>query len=140
VDPGLAPKGGVISSRDYIAVPGFPSLRVCVRSFAPHSPTIGLYYIGPLSELVTAGVATLEMLTTVKSGFDAAGDHYTTDAHWSASGPGLLQRYRIWRKMKRVRALWMPGVHEALAHATRARRSRASESMPQQRHKQRQRQ
>jgi hypothetical protein len=111
-----------------------------VRSFAPHSPTIGLCYIGPTSELITAGVATLEMLTTVKSGFDAAGDHYTTDAHWNVSGPGLPQRYRIWRKMKRARALSMPGVHEALAHmAAQARRNRAAALMPQQRHKQRQR-
>ncbi|MGC1457128.1 MAG: hypothetical protein WA825_02495 [Steroidobacteraceae bacterium] len=127
-----------MSSRDYIAVPGYAGLRLCVRSFAPHSPTIGLCYIGPLSELVTAGVASLEMLTTVKSGFDAAGDHYTTDAHWSVSGPGP-QRYRIWRKMKRVRALGMPGVHEALAHAVQARRSRANQLAPQQRHDQRQR-
>jgi hypothetical protein len=111
-----------------------------VRSFAPHSPTIGLCYVGPMSELITAGVATVEMLITVKSGFDAAGDHYTTDAHWSASGAGLLPRYRIWRKMKRARALWMPGVREALAHAARARRDHARELMPQQRHKQRQRQ
>jgi hypothetical protein len=129
-----------MSSRDYIAVPGYPGLRLCVRSFAPHSPTIGLCYIGPMSELITAGVATVEMLTTVKSGFDAAGDHYTTDAHWNVSGPGLPQRYRIWRKMKRVRALSMPGVHEALAHsAAQARRSRANALVPQQRHDQRQR-
>jgi hypothetical protein len=129
-----------MSSRDYIAVPGFPGLRLCVRSYAPHSPTIGLCYVGPMSELVTAGVATLDMLTTVKSGFDAAGDHYTTDAHWSASGPGLLPRYRIWRKMKRARALWMPGVREALAHASaQARRSRANELVPQQRDDQRKR-
>jgi hypothetical protein len=111
-----------------------------VRSFAPHSPTIGLCYIGPLSELITAGVATQEMLTRVKSGFDAAGDHYTTDAHWSVSGPGLQQRYRIWRKMKRARALSMPGVHQALAHAAaQARRTRKTELVPQQRHDQRQR-
>ena len=126
-----------MSSRDYIAVPGFFSLRVCVRSFAPHSPTIGLYYIGPTSELIAAGVATLEMLTTVRSGFDAAGDHYTTDAHWSASGPGLQQRYRIWRKMQRSRALQMPGVREALAQV---RRARADGLVAQQRHNQRQRQ
>ncbi len=129
-----------MSSRDYVAVPGFAGLRVCVRSFAPHSPTMGLCYVGPMSELITAGVATLEMLTTVRSGFDAAGDHYTTDAHWSTAGPGPPQRYRIWRKMKRARALWMPGVREALAHAAaQARRSRAGDSMPHQRHDQRQR-
>jgi hypothetical protein len=99
-----------------------------------------LCYIGPISELISAGVATLEMLTTTKSGFDAAGDHYTTDAHWSASGPALLQRYRIWRKVKRARALWMPGVREALAHAAaQARRSRANELAAQQGHDQRQR-
>ena len=129
-----------MSSRDYIAVPGCPGLRLCVRSFAPHSPTIGLCYIGPTSELITAGVATLEMLTTVKSGFDAAGDHYTTDAHWNVSGPGLPQRYRIWRKMKRARALWMPGMREALAHAAQARRDHPRESVPPQRCNQRQRQ
>jgi hypothetical protein len=107
-----------MSSRDYVAVPGFPGVRVCVRSFAPHSPTIGLCYIGSMSELITAGIATLEMLTTVKSGSDAAGDHYTTDAHWSTThGQEMLQRYRIWRKMKRVRAVLMPGAHEALAQA-----------------------
>jgi hypothetical protein len=108
-----------VSSRDYIAVPGYPGLRVCVRSFAPHSPTVGLCYIGSSPELVSAGVASVEMLTTVKSGFDAAGDHYTTDAHWSTYGPGLPQRYRIWRKMKRARALSMPGVQEALRRAQR---------------------
>ena len=119
-------QGEVMSTRDYISVPGFPALRICVRSFAPHSPTVGLCYIGPESELIAAGIATLEMLTTVKSGFDAAGDHYTTDAHWSTHGHGPLQRYRIWRKMKRARALWMPGAHEAFAHAVaQARCNRA---------------
>jgi hypothetical protein len=112
-----------MSSSDYVGVPGHPGLRICVRSFAPHSPTIGLCYVGPLAELVAAGIATFEMLTTVKSGFDAAGDHYTTDAHWSAHGEALPQRYRIWRKMKRGRALGMPGVHEALVHAAIQRRS-----------------
>ena len=106
-----------MSSRDYVSVPGFPGLRVCVRPFAPHSPSIGLCYIGPMAELIAAGVATLDMLTTTKSGFDAAGDHYTTDAHWGTHGHRFLQRYRIWRKMKRVRALKMPGAHEAIAHA-----------------------
>jgi hypothetical protein len=129
-----------MSSRDYIVVPGYPGLKLCVRSFAPHSPTIGLCYIGPSSELITAGVASQEMLTGVKSGFDAAGDHYTTDAHWSVSDPELPQRYRIWRKMKRVRALLMPGVHQALAHAAlQARRGRANGLVPQHRHQQRQR-
>jgi len=126
-----------MSSRDYVAVPGFPSLRVCIRSYAPHSPTIGLCYIGPTSVLIEAGVATLEMLTTARSGFDAAGDHYTTDAHWSSSGPGVQQRYRIWRKMQRARALSMPGVRAAL---TQARRTRAAGLMAQQRDDQRQRQ
>jgi hypothetical protein len=117
-----------MSSRDYVAVPGYRALRVCVRSYAPHSPTMGLCYVGPVAELVAAGVATLEMLTTVKSGFDAAGDHYTTDAHWSGHGQGLLPRYRIWRKMKRARALSMPGAHAAVAHASaRMRRGSASQ-------------
>ncbi len=112
-----------MSSRDYISVPGVSGVRVCVRSFAPHSPTIGLCYIGSMSGLIAAGIATFEMLTTVKSGFDAAGDHYTTDAHWGTHGEELLRRYRIWRKMKRVRALLMPGAHEALAHAVALARS-----------------
>ena len=116
-----------MSSRDYIVVPGFPGLRVCVRPYAPHSPTIGLCYVGPITELIAAGVATADMLTRVKSGFDAAGDHYTTDAHWGTHGRRLLQRYRIWRKMKRSRALKMPGAHEALAYAAAAAR-RAAES------------
>jgi len=112
-----------MSSRDYIRVPGYPALRVCVRPFAPHSPAIGLCYIGPISELIAAGVATAEMLTSIKSGFDAAGDHYTTDAHWGTHGRRLLKRYRIWRKMKRSRALQMPGAHEALAHAAARKRA-----------------
>jgi len=119
-----------MSSRDYVSVPGFAGLRVCVRPFAPHSPSIGLCYVGPMSELIAAGVATLDMLTTTKSGFDAAGDHYTTDAHWGTHGQRLLQRYRIWRKMKRVRALKMPGAHEAIAHAAAlARRPRGEHTI-----------
>jgi hypothetical protein len=105
-----------MSRSDYVSVPGYSGLRICVRSFAPHSPTVGLCYIGSIAELIDAGVATLEMLTVVKSGFDAAGDHYTTDAHWSDPRRELVQRYRIWRKMKRARALSMPGVHEALVY------------------------
>lgn len=116
-----------MSRNDYVSVPGYSGLRICVRSFAPHSPTVGLCYIGSMPELIAAGVASLDMLTTVKSGFDAAGDHYMTDAHWSDPRRALVQRYRIWRKMKRVRALSMPGLHEALAHvAAHARRSRAN--------------
>lgn len=106
-----------MSRRDYVPVPGFPELRVCVRPYAPHDRTLSLCYVGPMSELIAAGVANLDMLTTAKSGFDAAGDHYTTDAHWSAQGRGLEPRYRIWRKMKRARAQQMPGAREALAHA-----------------------
>jgi hypothetical protein len=88
-----------------------------VRRLVPHSPTIRLCYVGPMSELIAAGVATHDMLITVKSGFDAAGQHYTTDAHWRAHGQRLLQRYRIWRNVKRGRLLQMPGAREALAHA-----------------------
>jgi hypothetical protein len=116
-----------MSRGDYVSVPGYSGLRICVRSFAPHSPTVGLCYIGSIPELIAAGIATFEMLTTMKSGFDAAGDHYTTDAHWSDPRRELARRYRIWRKMKRARALSMPGVHEALAHATaHSRRTRAN--------------
>jgi hypothetical protein len=106
-----------MSSRDYISVPGFSTLRVCVRPFAPHSPTIALCYVGPMANLIAAGIATQDMLTTAKSGFDAAGDHYFTDAHWSTYRQGAPQRYRIWRRVRRARAHWMPGAHEALAHA-----------------------
>jgi hypothetical protein len=116
-----------MSRGDYVSVPGYSGLRICVRSFAPHSPTVGLCYIGSIPELIAAGVATLEMLTIVKSGFDAAGDHYTTDAHWSDPRREPVQRYRIWRKMKRGRGLSMPGVPEALAHAAaHSRRARAN--------------
>ena len=115
-----------MSSRDFVPVPGLPGLRVSVRPFALHSPTIGLCYVGPVPELVAAGIASLDMLTCVKHGFDAAGDRYTTDAHWNAHTRSPRQRYRIWRWMKRARALQMPGAHEALAHAAaEARRSSA---------------
>jgi hypothetical protein len=106
-----------MSSKDYVSVPGFPALRVCVRPFAPHSPTIALCYVGPMAGLIAAGIATQDMLTTAKSGFDAAGDRYFTDAHWSTHRQGAPQRYRIWRRVRRARAHWMPGAHEALAHA-----------------------
>jgi hypothetical protein len=106
-----------MSSRDYVSVPGFPALRVCVRPFAPHSPTIALCYVGPMANLIAAGIATHDMLTTAKSGLDAAGDHYTTDAHWSTHRHGAPRRYRIWRRVRRARVHWMPGAHEALAHA-----------------------
>jgi hypothetical protein len=116
-----------VSRRDYVLVPHLPKLRVSVRPFAPYSPTIGLCYVGPMSELIAAGVASLDMLTTVKRGFDAAGDRYTTDACWSTHTRRPQQRYRIWRWMQRVRALQMPGAHEALAHAAaEARRSTAN--------------
>jgi hypothetical protein len=104
-------------SRDYIPVPGFPELRACVRPLASHSRTISLCYVGPMNALVAAGVATVDMLTTATIGVDAAGDHYMTDAHWQTHGRRVPRRYRIWRKMKRVRALQMPGACEALAHA-----------------------
>jgi hypothetical protein len=106
-----------MSSRDYVSVPGFPALRVCVRPFAPHSPTIALCYVGPMAQLIAAGIATHDMLTFAKSGLDAAGDHYTTDAQWSSHRQGAPQRYRIWRRVRRARVHWMPGAHAALAHA-----------------------
>ncbi len=119
-----------MSSRDYVTVPGFPGLRACVRPFVPHSATIGLCYVGPISELIAAGIATLEMLTIVKSGFDAAGDRYTTDAHWSSHARPVEQRYRIWRRMKRTRALKMPGARKAWAYATaESQRALAAASM-----------
>jgi hypothetical protein len=120
-------EGEVVSRRDYVSVPGLPALHVSVRPFAPHSPTIGLCYVGQVAELIAAGVANLDMLTTMKRGLDAAGDPYTTDAHWSTHARSPQQRYRIWRWMKRGRALQMPGAHEALVHAAaEARRSAAS--------------
>jgi hypothetical protein len=77
-----------------------------------------------MSALIAAGIASLEMLTTMRHGFDAAGDRYATDAHRSADVRSP-ERYRIWRWMKRVRALEMPGASEALAHAAaEARRDR----------------
>jgi len=116
-----------VSRRDYVLVPRLPKLRVSVRPFAPYSPTIGLCYIGPISELIAAGVATLDMLTTMKRGFDAAGDRYTTDARWSTHTRHPQRRYRIWRWMQRARALQMPGAREALTHAAaEARRSVAN--------------
>lgn len=116
-----------MSSRDYVPVPGLAGLRVSVRPFAPHSPTIGLCYVGPVSQLISAGIASLDMLTHVKHGFDAAGDRYVTDAHWNAHTRNPWQRYRIWRWMKRARALQMPGAQEALAHAAgEARRNGTS--------------
>ncbi len=116
-----------MSRRDYVPVPDLPGLRVSVRPFAPHSPSVGLCYVGPMSGLIAAGVASLDMLTTARHGFDAAGDRYTTDGHWSTHARSQQQRYRIWRWMKRARALRMPGVHEALAHAAaEARRSAAN--------------
>jgi len=115
-------RGTVTSSRDYVPVPALPALRVCVRPFAPHSPTIGLRYVGPMAELITAGIASLEMLTTLRSGLDAAGDRYLSDVHWRSHARRPQQRYRIWRWMKRARALQMPGAHEALAQAAAAAR------------------
>lgn len=113
-----------MSRRHYVSVPHLPGLQVSVRPFAPHSPTIGLCYLGPMSELIAAGIASLEMLTTMRRGFDAAGDRYATDAHRSSDARGPQPRYRIWRWMGRERALQMPGVHQALAHAAaEARRS-----------------
>jgi hypothetical protein len=106
-----------LSRRDYVSVPDLPGLRVSVRPFAPCSPTIGLCYVGLMSQLIAAGIASLDMLTTRRRGFDAAGDRYTTDAHWSNHARSAQQRYRIWRWMKRTRAVQMPGVHQALAHA-----------------------
>jgi hypothetical protein len=115
-----------VSRRDYVSVPDLPALRVSVRPFAPRSPTVGLCYVGPVSELIAAGVASLDMLTTRRRGFDAAGDRYTTDAHWSPHAGSPQQRYRIWRWMGRARALRMPGAEEALAHAAaEARRGAA---------------
>jgi hypothetical protein len=114
-----------MSKGDYVAVPGFPQLHACVRPFAAHSSRIALCYVGTIDDLIAAGVATFEMLIVVKSGLDAAGDHYITDAHWTVRGPHSQHRYRIWRRMKRARALHMPGAHEALAHAAaEARRQR----------------
>lgn len=98
-------------------VPELPALRVSVRPFAPHSPTVGLCYIGLMSELIAAGVASMDMLTTTKRGFDAGGDRYATDVQWSTHARSRQQRYRVWRWMQRVRALQMPGAHAALAHA-----------------------
>ncbi len=115
-----------MSRRDYVPVPRLPGLRVCVRPFAPRSPTVGLCYIGQVSQLITAGIASLEMLTTAKRGFDAAGDRYTTDAHWRTHTRRPQQRYRIWRWMKRARALQMPGAQEALARAAVEGRHRAA--------------
>lgn len=115
-----------MSSRDYVSVPGFPGLRVCVRPFTPHSRSIILCYVGTIPELIAAGVANLEMLTTVKWGFDAAGGHYTTDAPWSTHGGRPQKRHRIWRKMKHASALRMPGVREALAHAADVARRAAT--------------
>jgi hypothetical protein len=84
-----------------------------------------LCYVGPVSELIAAGVASLDMLTTMKRGFDAAGDRYATDARWRTHT--RYPRYRIWRWMQRVRALQMPGAREALAHAAaEARRCTAN--------------
>jgi hypothetical protein len=114
-----------VSRRHYVPVPHLPGLRVSIRPFARHSPTIGLCYLGPMAELISAGIASLDMLTTTRRGFDAAGDRYAADAHPSADARSPQQRYRIWRWMKRVRALQMPGAHEALAHAAaEARRDR----------------
>lgn len=106
-----------MSRRHYVPVPDLPGLRVAVRPFAPHSPTIGLCYLGPMPELIAAGIATLEMLTISRRGFDAAGDRYAADAHRTTDAQSPRQRYRIWRWMKRTRALQMPGAHEALVHA-----------------------
>lgn len=113
------PEGIVVSGRDYVPVPGLPGLRVCVRPFSPHSTIVGLCYVGPVAELIAAGVANLDMLVTTKRGFDADGDRYTTDAHWRPHARSPQQRYRIWRWMRRVRALEMPGAREALVHAAR---------------------
>lgn len=116
--------GKAASRRGYVLVPHLQELRVCVRPFAPHSPTIGLCYLGPMSELIAAGVASLDMLTNRKRGLDAAGDRYAVNVHWSTHAHARQQRYRIWRWMKRVRALQMPGAYEALTRAAvEARRS-----------------
>jgi hypothetical protein len=114
-----------VSRRHYVPVPHLPGLRVSARPFARYSPTIGLCYLGPMAELISAGVASLEMLSTVRRGFDAAGDRYVSDTRRGADARSPQQRYRIWRWMKRVRALQMPGAREALAHAAaEARRDR----------------
>ncbi len=106
-----------MSCGHYVAVPGFPGLHVRVRPYVPRGRTIGLCYVGSMPELLAAGIASVEMLTTAKSGLDAAGDHYMTDARWRPRAREPEQRYRIWRRMKRARALHMPGVREALARA-----------------------
>jgi len=78
-----------------------------------------------MTALISAGIASFEMLTTVRRGFDAAGDRYATDAHRGTDARSSQRRYRIWRWMKRARALQMPGAHQALAHAAaEARRDR----------------
>lgn len=119
-----------MSRRHYVPVPHLPGLRVCVRPFAPHSPTIGLCYLGLMSPLVAAGIATVEMLTSMRHGFDAAGDRYETDAHRIAAARDQQQRYRIWRWMRRERALQMPGAHQALAHAAADARRNAAHREP----------
>ncbi len=120
-----------MSRRHYVPVPRVPGLRVCVRPFAPHSPTVGLCYLGPMAELIAAGIASLDMLTDTRRGFDAAGDRYATDVHCSTDARGPHRRYRIWRWMRRARALQMPGAHEALAHAaSEARRGAAHRQQP----------
>ena len=122
--------GKVVSRRGYVLIPHLQELRVSVRPFAPHSPTIGLCYIGPMSELIATGVATLDMLTTRKRGLDAAGDRYAVNVHWSTHAHSRQQRYRIWRWMKRVRALRMPGAYEALMHAAAGARRSAQHRKP----------
>lgn len=66
------------------------------------------------------------MLTTLKSGRDAAGDRYMSDVHWKSHARCPQQRHRIWRWMKRSRALQMPGAYEALAQAAAEARHRAA--------------
>lgn len=116
----------VVSRRHYVPVPHLPGLRVSVRPFAPYSPTVGLCYLGSISELMAAGIASLDMLATKRRGFDAAGDRYATDVHRSTGARSPQQRYRIWRWMKRARALQMPGAHEALVHAAAEARRRTA--------------
>jgi hypothetical protein len=115
-----------VSRTDYVHVPDLPGLSVCVRPFARHSPTVGLCYVGQISQLIAAGVASLDMLTTRKRGVDAAGDRYAADGHWSTHAASSQLRYRIWRWMSRDRALQMPGAMQALAHAAAQARRRAA--------------
>jgi len=108
-----------MSSGDYVRVPGVPQLRVCVRPAVTARTVICVCYVGPVSALLGAGIATIDMLLTNRRGFDANGDRYTSDEHWWPRARNPQQRYRIWRWMKRARALKMPGVSAALMRAER---------------------